>query len=548
MISATYGISGGDFDGAGAATRTLKGELARVGVEAAVMRRIMIAAYEAEMNVVIHARKGSMWARIDDERLDLEIIDEGPGIPDVDLAMKEGYSTASDKARQMGFGAGMGLPNIKKCSDLFEIESRNGEGTRVRSTIFLRRLSAEEPKRGSLLIRGEKCRSCMDCVKACPTGALRVHGSGPRLLPHLCIDCAACIAACPARIFDVGEGEGETMRLPAPGVLVIPRGFASGFPGGADPSRVLAALRALGFSRVRFTEEWEAALAAAAAGFAAAGRLPRPAISPSCPAIVNLIESHFPSLIPHLAPFASPLEAAAQGFALSPACLVAACPAQFTAAARSRVTGRVTVIAPRRLAEAALPLLGAGGREDEAAGTGEGAGKSTVDATNEAASNEKPASDATTAPAAKAEGTRASLPLRVTGIRHVLAVLEQIEGGGLSESPVIELFSCDQGCIGSPLFAADPFVAALKWRGGKGRREDASAVPRKKPFAPRPGLRLDPDMAAAIEKLSKIGELTRMLPGRDCAACGAPACAAFAEDVVLGRADESACPYKEDRV
>ncbi len=532
MISATYGINGGDFDGAGAATRTLKGELARVGVEAAVMRRIMIAAYEAEMNVVIHARKGSMWARIDDERLDLEIIDEGPGIPDVDIAMKEGYSTASDKARQMGFGAGMGLPNIKKCSDLFEIESRNGEGTRVRSTIFLRRLSAEEPKKGSLLIRGEKCRSCMDCVKACPTGALRVRGGGPTLLPHLCIDCAACIAACPARVFDVGEREGEATGLPAPGVLVIPRGFSSGFPGGADPSRVLAALRALGFSRVRFTEEWEAALAAEAAGFAETGRLPRPAISPACPAIVNLIESHFPSLIPHLAPFASPLEAAAQGFALSPACLMAACPAQFTAAERSRVTGRVTVITPRRLAEAVLPLLGAGGGKDESVG------------------NER------TAPAAKAEGAGveprprapAPFPLRVTGIRHVLAVLGQIEGGGLSESSVIELFACDQGCIGSPLFAADPFVSALKWRGEEGRREDASAVPRKKPFAPRPGLRLDPDMATAIEKLSKIGELTRVLPGRDCAACGAPACAAFAEDVVLGRADESACPYKEDRV
>ncbi len=531
MISATYGISGGDFDGAGAATRTLKGELARVGVEAAVMRRIMIAAYEAEMNVVIHARKGSMWARIDDERLDLEIVDEGPGIPDVDLAMKEGYSTASDKARQMGFGAGMGLPNIKKCSDLFEIESRNGEGTRVRSTIFLRRLSAEEPKRGSLLIRGEKCRSCMDCVKACPTGALRVRAGGPKLLPHLCIDCAACIAACPARIFDVGEGEGETTGLPAPGVLVIPRGFASGFPGGADPSRVLAALRALGFSRVRFTEEWESALAAEAAGFAETGRLLWPAIPPSCPAIVNLIESHFPSLIPHLAPFASPLEAAAQGFALSPACLVAACPAQFTAAARCRVTGRVTVITPRRMAEAALPLFGAGGRKDE------GAAKSTMDAV-----------DAPAAPAARAKEIQASLPLRVTGIRHVLAVLEQIEGGGLSESPVIELFACDQGCIGSPLFAADPFVAALKWRGGEGRREDAPALPRKKPFAPRPGLRLDPDMAAAIEKLSRIGRLAKELPGRDCAACGAPGCAAFAEDVVLGRADESACPYKEDRV
>ncbi len=124
----SYRIAGGDFDTAGIATRQLKEQLAKIGVNGAVMRRAMIASYEAEMNVVIHARTGTLWARLDAGKLDLEVADEGPGIPDVSLALREGWSTASAQAREMGFGAGMGLPNIKRNSDLFEIETRVGPG------------------------------------------------------------------------------------------------------------------------------------------------------------------------------------------------------------------------------------------------------------------------------------------------------------------------------------------------------------------------------------------------------------------------------------
>ena len=99
MITMSCRIDGGDFDSAGLATRKLKEQLARIGVGAPAMRRAMIASYEAEMNVVIHARTGTLWIRLDDEKLDLEIADEGPGIPDVALALREGWSTASAKAR-----------------------------------------------------------------------------------------------------------------------------------------------------------------------------------------------------------------------------------------------------------------------------------------------------------------------------------------------------------------------------------------------------------------------------------------------------------------
>jgi len=137
VITVNRRIEGGDFGSAGSATRMLKDQLRMAGVPVDTLRRVMIASYEAEMNVVIHARRGTLWARIDGDRLDLEVIDDGPGIPDIELAMREGWSTASDEARRMGFGAGMGLPNIRRSTDWFQIESTPGVGTRLRYGVRL---------------------------------------------------------------------------------------------------------------------------------------------------------------------------------------------------------------------------------------------------------------------------------------------------------------------------------------------------------------------------------------------------------------------------
>ena len=102
-----------------------------------VVRRVAIASYEAEMNIVMYAMRGRMILRVSSESVAIEVEDEGPGIPDIDLAMQEGYSTASDEMREMGFGFGMGLPNIKKNSDHFTLETEVGKGTRVYSVIRL---------------------------------------------------------------------------------------------------------------------------------------------------------------------------------------------------------------------------------------------------------------------------------------------------------------------------------------------------------------------------------------------------------------------------
>jgi serine/threonine-protein kinase RsbT len=134
-----YIIEGGNFSRAGSASSEVKKILRQLNVDIQVIRRVVVALYEAEVNVVAHAFHGKMMVSVDEHRILLILDDEGPGIPDIDLAMKEGFSTASAMVREMGFGAGMGLPNIKKNVDHLKIESEPGKGTRVEMITYLNR-------------------------------------------------------------------------------------------------------------------------------------------------------------------------------------------------------------------------------------------------------------------------------------------------------------------------------------------------------------------------------------------------------------------------
>lgn len=130
-------IEKGDFVRAGKASSDVKKILKQLDINPNIIKRIVVALFEAEINVVAHAEKGTVYANIDKEKIRITIKDEGPGIPNVDLAMQEGFSTASQKVREMGFGAGMGLPNIKKNTDEFHIETKIGEGTKLELLVFL---------------------------------------------------------------------------------------------------------------------------------------------------------------------------------------------------------------------------------------------------------------------------------------------------------------------------------------------------------------------------------------------------------------------------
>jgi anti-sigma regulatory factor (Ser/Thr protein kinase) len=131
VYSDSFPVASGDYASAGEVSAKIKGILKMIGLDPALIRRVTIAAYEAELNMIIHSKGGHMTLKISPEEISVASDDMGPGIEDIELAMQEGYSTASSNIRMMGFGAGMGLPNMKKNSDVFEIKSGK-DGTSIR--------------------------------------------------------------------------------------------------------------------------------------------------------------------------------------------------------------------------------------------------------------------------------------------------------------------------------------------------------------------------------------------------------------------------------
>lgn len=138
-LSFDYIVPGDDFTRAGEASSDVKHKLKQIGYNSDAIRRVAIAMYEGEINMVIHAGGGKAHVEISPEKIEMVLSDNGPGIKDVALAMREGYSTAPDKVRALGFGAGMGLPNMKKSTDVMEISTQVGTGTTLHMTVYAKR-------------------------------------------------------------------------------------------------------------------------------------------------------------------------------------------------------------------------------------------------------------------------------------------------------------------------------------------------------------------------------------------------------------------------
>ena len=132
-----FDVDGSDFSSAGAASVTVKKKLRQLGYPPEVIRKVSIAMYEGEINMVIHANGGKADVEVFDEEIVITLSDRGPGIPNVELAMQEGFSTARDNIRNLGFGAGMGLPNMKKYTDSLEIDTVVGKGTTITMKVKL---------------------------------------------------------------------------------------------------------------------------------------------------------------------------------------------------------------------------------------------------------------------------------------------------------------------------------------------------------------------------------------------------------------------------
>ncbi len=138
LLTNTYDVHKGKFETAGDASASIKRKLKQLGVDSTVLRRVAVASYEAELNLIIHSLGGQLTMEMNPEHIVLISKDVGPGIADIDKAMQEGFSTASEEARDLGFGAGMGLPNMRRNADGFAIESQLGVGTTIQMEFRLK--------------------------------------------------------------------------------------------------------------------------------------------------------------------------------------------------------------------------------------------------------------------------------------------------------------------------------------------------------------------------------------------------------------------------
>jgi len=144
----SFPVDGGNFDDAGLVSGSIKMTLKEFGLESDVIRRVALVTYESEINMVSYSIRGKIHLHLQPAHVIIEAVDEGPGIPDIRLAMQKGWSTANDRIREMGFGAGMGLNNIRTFSDIFHISSHVGSGTRLKMIIHIGNTEDQESGEG----------------------------------------------------------------------------------------------------------------------------------------------------------------------------------------------------------------------------------------------------------------------------------------------------------------------------------------------------------------------------------------------------------------
>ena len=399
-------------------------------------------------------------------------------------------------------------------------------------------------------LRRELCRGCTHCIRVCPTEAIRVRQGKAQVMPHRCIQCGECIRVCPWEAWAaqadspnrIKERDGHSWALLDPAVF-------GQFGNLTSSLEVTRAFGDVGFSSVKEMEEGLGIYGRVVSNFLSSREVVLPAISSDCPAVVQLVQVKFPSLIENLVPIIPPYEIMAsrlkkEGLENSIPNLyyVVPCLAKAQAAiAPLSSEGKFTGAIP--LADLYNPL------------------KAALRSKNMA--NPLPASGpnysfglqwAFPGGESKALGMEASLI--VDGIHQVTGILELAENGLLGEVPFIEAWSCPGGCLGGSLNVQNPFWARFhleSWMRSYPSSPERSASransPEKdryrldQPWKPRAGMRLDEDLKVAMEKLRSIDEVVKKFPGIDCGSCGCPNCLALAEDVVQGYASEKDCVY-----
>lgn len=402
-------------------------------------------------------------------------------------------------------------------------------------------------KKHSVLLKEEKCVGCTNCVKNCPTKAIRVHQGKAMIKGELCIDCAECIRTCAYHAkYTETAGLEDLAAYPYP-VALVPPSFYGQFEQ-TDPDRVVAALYQLGFKGV-----YDVARAAEAVSLQTIEFLNEHEgmyISSSCPGVVRLIKIIYPELLADLIPFKSPVELMAervrqeleqQGVAPGDMGLFffTPCPAKLTTITNPLGMERSYLdqaIAVEKVYPAVIKQL----NQEQLTGV---AGDGPVPFLG--ISWGQSGGETTILKRKKTNGI-----LSVSGIHNVKRVLDEIDRNNIKGIKYLELSACSQGCVGGILNVLNPFQAKYNLqRLSSGNQQLVERNTGKynfrlsRKFKAGDVGKLADDFDLALAKLAQLEEEIKVLPGLDCAACGAPDCETLAEDIVSGRAQRTDCIF-----
>ncbi|MBT9157378.1 MAG: Periplasmic (Fe) hydrogenase large subunit [Firmicutes bacterium] len=399
----------------------------------------------------------------------------------------------------------------------------------------------------SVQLDEEKCRGCTNCIKRCPTEAIRVRQGKARIEAARCVDCGQCIRACPNRAKSVLTDSRAALKDFKYTVGLLAPSFFAQFRSNPSPGKVLAAVKLMGFTYVRGLFLAAELVASAIAKHLATTAGPFPRISTSCPAVVRLIQVRFPDLTRHLVTIEAPMEVAAYlaraevrgetgcGDEDIGVFFITPCPAKITAVHQPVGVGKSQLNGGFSFSEVyadAYRLLASVKEEEPVVGSARG----LVWARS----------------GGEGEGVAIDDYLAVDGIEHVITVLEEVEMGRLRGVRYIEGQACVGGCVGGALVVENPFVArvrvaqvarALPLYSPPEITLPEEALVLKQDLSPRPFIQLDEDMEVAIKKLGELEKIVERLPMLDCGSCGAPHCRALAEDIVRDTAVLTDCDF-----
>lgn len=413
----------------------------------------------------------------------------------------------------------------------------------------------------SVRLNRELCVGCTNCIKKCPTQAIRVRDGKAQISENRCIDCGECIRACPHHAKGAVMDPFERLQEYRWNIALAAPSLYAQFGSPANRAMVLAALRNIGFDDVYEVAIGADIITAHTAAYLEEAQKSRslPLISSACPAVVRLVQMKYPGLIDNLVPFDAPVDITA-GIARRQTLartsykseeigifFISPCPAKRTAVvnpigqAKSEISGVIAISDAYPMILSKLEKL---------------------TAEQVRIIEEKPMASYSGVRWGYTGGEAIALNtekyLAVDGIHNVIAILEEVENERLRDIDFIEANSCTGGCIGGPLTVANRYSAKSRQRGYiQDAQRLANEHPERmfpfqlekarlwtRPVEPNPAMQLDRDILKALEKYEQMEQIVRNLPGLDCGACGAPDCQALAEDIVRGEGIETDCIFK----